>query len=371
LLASLVWAERGLATTPERCGGRLVYFGSIGSGPESGITAARFDPISGNLCSLGLVEPLMMATWVLADPVRPILYASTETGGPDRPGIASYRIDPATGALRLVDRMLTGGAGATYLSLDASARTVFVAHWGSGHVSAMPIDAEGAVQPAASIVRDQGSGPGPSQESPRSHATLLDPGGRFLIVAEYGGDRLFVYRFDPATRQLAPADPPFLQLAAGSGPRHLVLHPNGRFLYLLEELTSKVAVFGWQADRGRLTPLQSLSTVATGYAGKNAGAEIRLSADGAFLYVSNRGEDTIAHYAVDGRTGLIAPRGRVATGGKTPRCFAIDPSGHWVLVANQDSNEVRVFRRDRTTGALSPTGGRITLDLPVAIAFAR
>jgi 6-phosphogluconolactonase len=370
LLVSLAWPGRGASAMAARCGDRLVYFGSLGSGPTSGIVAARFDPASGNLCSLGLVAPLMMATWVLADPLRPILYASTETGGAEKPGIASYRIDQATGSLELIDRMVTGGVAATHLSLDASARTVFVAHWGSGHVSAMPIDGEGAVQPAASILRDQGSGPGPSQKGPRSHATVLDPGGRFLIVAEYGGDRLFVYRFDPATRQLASAVPPFLQLAAGSGPRHLVLHPNGRFLYLVEELTSKVAVFGWQGDRGRLTPLQSLPTVAADYAGRNAGAEIRLSADGAFLYVSNRGEETIACYAVDGRTGLLSTRGRVTTGGKTPRCFAIDPSGNWVLVANQESNEVRVFRRDRTNGALSSIGTRITFELPVAIAFA-
>jgi 6-phosphogluconolactonase len=371
LLVFLLGATRGASAASPLCGGHLVYFGSIGSLPGSGIAAARFDPTSGTLCPLGLVAPLMMATWVLADPKRPILYASTETGDANNPGIASYRIDGATGALRLVDRMVTGGVAATHLSLDASARTVFVAHWGSGHVSAMRIDGGGAVQPAASIVRDQGSGPGPSQQGPRSHSTVLDRGGRALIVADYGADRLFVYRFDPGTRRLAPADPPFLQLAPASGPRHLVLHPNGRFLYLVEELTSKVAAFAWHAEQGRLTPLQALSTMTADYAGKNAGAEIALSADGAFLYVSNRGEDVIVTYAVDRLTGLLEERGRIATGGKTPRSFAIDPSGHWVLVANQDSNEVRVFRRDPASGALSMTEARIALDLPVAMAFAR
>lgn len=361
--------RHAMLSAQARCGGGLVYFASLDNGPESGIAGARFDPATGTLCPLGRLAPIAMPTWVLADPEGSLLYASTETGNADRPGVLTYRIDRASGALSPIGRMVTGGMGATHLSLDPQRRTMFVAHWGSGHVSAMPVDADGAVQSVASIRQDEGSGPGPSQNGPRSHATLLDPSGRFLIVADYGADRIFLYRFDPATRTLTPGDPPFEQLQPGTGPRHLLFHRSGRFLYVVEQLTSRVAVFSWQADAGRLSRIQSLSTAAPGDTQNNA-SEIGMSPDGAFLYVSNRGEDTIVQYGIDARTGLLTEKRRVASGGKTPRSFAIDPSGRWMLVTNQDSNEVRVFARDPITGALRQTDARIVADMPVGIAFA-
>jgi 6-phosphogluconolactonase len=370
LALGLLGGGHGMLRAQAQCGGGLVYFASLDNGPGSGISGARFDPASGSLCPLETVAPIQMPTWLLADPTRPILYASTETGSADRPGVISYRVDRASGALSPLSKRVTGGQGATYLSLDPQARTLFVAHWGSGHVSTMPVDADGAVQPVASVLRDEGKGPGPSQDQARSHATLLDPSGRFLIVADYGADRIYLYRFDPATRALTPSEPPFEQLQPGAAPRHLLFHRNGRFLYVVEQLRSEVAVFSWQAERGRLTRIQSVPTATAGDSRNNA-SEIGISPDGASLYISNRGEDTIVQYAIDARSGLLTEKRRVASGGKTPRSFAIDPSGRWMLVANQDSNEVRVFARDPVTGALRQTDAHVTADLPVGVAFIR
>lgn len=361
-------SKRAGALAPA-CGGGLVYVATVAEGAGSGIAAVRFDERTGALCRLPSVTPAGVPTWVMACPDRPLLFASNEHSGAQAPGVSSFHVDPATGTLRRASQAMTGGVAATHLSLDLRSRTIFVAHWESGQVSAVPFDLDGTLHDAVSVVQDFGTGADPGRSHPRSHATVLDPSGRFLLVADFGVDRLFVYRFDAITRALAPADPPFVQLPSGSGPRHLVFHPNGRFVYLVQQVSSTVTVLRWDAASGRTTEVQSVSTRAAGGVASNAAAEIGVSPDGRHLYVSNRGEDSLVLYAVDPATGRISERQRIGSGGKTPRAFALTPSGRWMLVANQDSNALHVFARNPQSGELAATDNRVSVDLPAGLAF--
>lgn len=352
-----------------RCATELVYFASMTSPPGKGVFGARFDSCAGKLQPLGLAAEIDKPTWVTAHPSKPVLYATSEIADPAGPAIRAYRVDRATGRLDLINHTVSGGAGATYLAVDAASRTLFAAHWISGHVSALPIRADGGLEPPVSVQRDEGSGPRPFQTGPRSHATVLDPTRRYLLVPDIGADRLFVYRFNPRTRLLSRAVPAFEPLPAGAGPRHLLFHSNGRFAYLINQLTSDIRVYRWTAATGRLRLEQVQSTIASTYEGKNDAAEIGMSADGRYLYASNRGEDTLVAYAVDPRNGRLAEIQRLPSGGKLPRAFAIDKSGRWMLVANQDSNAVTAFARDPATGRLRATPETIAVPQPAGFAF--
>jgi 6-phosphogluconolactonase len=333
--------------------------------PDNGVYGARLDQRTGRLCPLGRSAEIEQATWMTMHPEMPVLYSTRQAGGVHDPAVFAYGVDLATGALRPINAAASGGAGATYIAADGRSRTLFAAHWESGHVSALPILADGGLAPAVSIQGNEGS----VQARPRTHAVELDPSRRFAFAAEFGLDRLLIYRFDARTRRLTPAQPAFEPLPTGSGPRHFVFHRNGKFLYLLNEITSEVRVYRWNAHAASLQLEQAISTLAPGYEGSKKAAGIVITPDARHLYVSNRGEDTIVAYAVDPASGRLSEMQRIASGGKVPRDFALDPGGRWILVANQDSNSVNVFARDPTTGKLTPTGEAMTAPRPVVVTF--
>lgn len=348
------------------CKGTLVYFGSFAPPTEAspGIVGARLDERTGKLCTLGRVADIEQPTWLAIDAAKPVLYATRQVAGPTDPAAFAYAINPRTGALTPINSAPTGGAEPTHLSVDASSRTLFAAHWGTGHVSALPLRADGGVEAPVSI---EVAGGGPPR--PRAHAVTRDPAGDFVVAAEYGLSRLLVYRFDAAGRRLSPADG--VQLPAGSGPRHFVFGPGGKRLYLLSENSAEVRAFDWDPATGALVLRQTLATSAPGYEGRKRSAAIVMSKDGRYLYVSNRSEDVIVGYAVDPATGLLTERQRIAAGGKDPRDFALSPNGRWVLVANQASDAIDVFARDPKTGALSKTETTLRTSQPVTVTFFR
>jgi 6-phosphogluconolactonase len=227
------------------------------------------------------------------------------------------------------------------------------------------------VLPSSSFLQLSGSGPNrPRQDGPHAHQIVLDPAERFALVADLGTDRIRAYRFDAAHGALEPNDPPAAMLGPGSGPRHLAWHPGGSYLYVLAELDSTVTVLRWDAERGALAALQSVTTLPPGFAGENTAAEVAVSADGRFLYASNRGDDSIAVFAIDPAAATLTLSGRVGTGGRAPRHFAFDPSGRWLLVANQGSDAIAVFRIDPASGMPSPAGSPLALSRPVCVVFA-
>jgi 6-phosphogluconolactonase len=207
------------------------------------------------------------------------------------------------------------------------------------------------------------------QNKPYAHWFRTDPSNRFALAADLGTDQIVVYRFDAANGQLAANDPPAVKVAPGSGPRHLAFHPDGKWVYAVQELSNEVLAFQWDATRGALTQFQAVPTLAADFKDPSTAAEIVVRRDGRFVYVSNRGEDSLVAYAVDARTGELSLRQRVSTGGRTPRFFDIDPSGQWLVVANQESGSLRVFAVDGDSGELRSAGHDVKLDRPMGVVF--
>jgi 6-phosphogluconolactonase len=310
-------------------------------------------------------------TWLLKDPVRPLLYAVSETGndGKSQGRVASLRLDGGAGALAEVGSAPSGGGGPTHLALDARSHTLLVANYGTGHVATLGIGDGGTLSGPVSIAGNAGSGPSPRQKGPHAHGVTLDPSGRYVLVPDLGADRVFVYRFDAATRALAPAATPFLQLPPGSGPRHLVFGPGGRTAYLLTELTGELRVLDWDAAAGTLAPVQALSIQGPNYAGPASAGELVVSGDGTMLYASNRGEHAIVAFAIEREMGRLSEAQRIASGGTAPWHLALSPAGTWLLASNEKSDAVDVFRVGHD-GRLAATRSRLDVPTPVNVLFA-
>jgi len=358
--------ERKPACNGETCKQRLVYIGTRTGGPGNGILAARFDPKTGALTGIGLVAEVERPTWVLPDAHR-LIYSVSETGAEAK--IYSFSADVRTGALTQISRVSSGGGGATHMAINAKKPSILVANYGTGQVSVVPLRRGGVLLPVSSVQSNYGTGPSPRQTQPHAHGVAIDKGGRFVLASDLGADRIFVYRFDSATLKLSPAVTPFVAARPGSGPRHVVLHPGGKFAYVNSELTSEITSYSWNGKTGQLQPLTTLSTLPPGYTGANSSGEIAVSPDGRFLYASNRGEDTLVVYAIDRITGGLTEIQRIASGGKKPWAFMPDPGGRWLLVANEGSDQVTVFARDPASGKLTATGQRLSVLHPSSIAF--
>jgi 6-phosphogluconolactonase len=349
--ASLLAAPVALAAPRSEI---LVYVGTQGAEPGQGIFAARLDSRTGRLSPLGLAVERQRPTWLTAHPALPVLYAVSEVGndGRSQGSVHTLRADPATGRLTLTGTTSSAGGGPTHLALDTASKTLLVANYGTGQVAALPVLADATLGPAASVQNDQGSGPNPRQKGPHAHGVVLDPSGRFVLVADLGADRVFIYRYDRASRRLSPAATPFETLPPGTGPRRLAFHPSGRLVFLVSELVPELRAYRWDARHGRLALVQILSLV-----GDPAKAALA------------KGADTLVVHAVARRTERLTQIQRLPAGGQTPWSFAIDPSGRWMLVANQGAGTVVVFARDPASGGLTPTAESMAVAKPTSIAY--
>jgi 6-phosphogluconolactonase len=346
----------------------VVFVGTQGDA----ILGVRLDTGTGQLSPLGTLARIEQPTWLVVDPNRPILYSVSETGndGKSQGSVYSLGIDPATGSLKVISKVESGGGGPTFLSYDPRLSTVFVAHYRGGQVAAIAVQPDGRLSPASSIETDTGAGPKPIQRVPHAHGATLDPGGHFVLTPDMGADRVFVRRFDASSRTLSPADPPFLATGPGTGPRHLVFSPDGRFVFVLIELTAEVRSFRWDAKAGRLQPVQSVSLDNPDFSGTRSASEIVISRDGRFLYASNRTRNTLHVFAVDRNRGTMTQRQEISTSGQISRSFGIDPSGRWMIVGDQASQALNIFSIDATTGRLTAVGQPLPIDLkPIAFAF--
>lgn len=318
----------------------------------------------------GIVNPSFV---VVRGPGGPFIYAveEVESFQGNRTGaVAALRFEPSSGTLRKLNEQSSGGAGPCHIILDREGKHVLVANYAGGSVAVLPIDADGKLQPPSSVVRHTGRGVNPErQEGPHAHAVVLSPDGRYAVVADLGLDRLMVYAFDAQRGTLRPHEPAFIALDPGAGPRHLAFHPGGKFAYVNNEMASTITALHYDAARGAFATIQTLSTLPDDFRGSSSTAEIAIHPTGRFVYVSNRGHDSIASYAIDAATGRLKPIAFTPTGGRTPRGFAIDPSGTRLLAANQDSDNVVEFRIDTETGALTPTGVVYQVPKPVCVAF--
>ncbi len=367
-------------------GSMRIYVGTYTGGATSDAEGRRVDRSRGiYLLSIDRFSGRVVSGPVLAGetenpsflalhPNGRFLYAVNELKtfeGKATGAVSAFAVDPATGLLTFLNRQPSEGTDPCHLVVDAAGRNVLVANYSSGTVAVLPLSTDGRIEPASSVRRGSGSGPVRArQEGPHAHQILLDPAGRFALWTDLGADRLHVDRFDAAAGKLEPNDPDGVALAPGSGPRHLAWHPSGRAVYLLNELSATVSVLGFDAGRGSLEVLQTLPTRAEGASAENTAAEIAVSPDGRFLTTSNRGDDDLAVFAIDGATLRLAPAGRVPSGGRGPRSFAIDTSGRWLVAANQGSGSLVVFRRDPTTGLPAAAGAPIAVPEPVCVLLA-
>jgi 6-phosphogluconolactonase (cycloisomerase 2 family) len=328
----------------------------------------RFDPRHGTLQPLE-APAAVHSNWTTRHPRLPVLYVGDAADG----GVVhSYSVDLADGALSLTSEVSTdtggtAGGGIGTLSVDPESNTLLVANFEAGLAATVPIERDGRLGPVTSSVADTGSGPNPRQLGPRAHDVVLDPTGRFALVADFGADRVFIRPFDRHSGTLSTGAAPY-PLAPGSGPRRLVFHPDGRTAYLLSELTAEIQTLTWHPHSATLTLRQSTSTDSAGFTGTPSGAELGISRDGRFVYASNRGENTLVVYAT-GTRGRLTFVQRLACGGTTPWTFALHEGGRWLLVANEASSTLDVFAVDPRSGRLSPTGTSAAVPNPASLTF--
>lgn len=350
----------------------LVYIGSYTRHDSKGIYAYRFQPANGKLTSVGLVGETENPSFLALHPNHRFLYAVNEISnyqGQRAGSVSAFSIDAKTGMLMALNQVSTRGTIPAHLVVDKTGKWLVLANYGSGSVAVFPVHEDGSLGAASAFVQHTGASIGPRQRGPHAHAVVLSADNRFVFVPDLGLDEILSYRLDAADGTLTPNTPPFTKVTQGSGPRHLAFHPNGRYAYAVSEMGSLVAVFAYDRSRGTLTSLQTISTLPKGFTGTNNAAEVEVHPNGRFLYASNRGDNTIAVFAIDPHSGTLTLVEHVPTQGKTPRNFAIDPTGAYLLAANQDTDNLVAFSIDPKTGRLTPTGQDLKTPSPVCIIF--
>ena len=353
-------------------------------GNGRGIHLFQVDRTSGAMTPTGIVEMGTSPSCLALNAARTRLYSANETDrvGDDRQGtISAFAVNRADGRLELLNTVRSGGAGPTYVSVHPDGRHLLVANYFGGSVAVIPILADGRLGDASDVKVDAGTiGPTRATHAPagsfamsghdRTHAHMIqaDPSGRFVLHVDLGLDKIFVWRFDDQHGVLAPNEPSSVSLPPGDGPRHFHFHPNGRWLYSIQEEGSTIVLFDYDSAAGRLRERQTISTLPPGFAGSNFCSEILVSADGRHVYAGNRLHDSIGIFSVasDGRLTFV---GEEWTRGNYPRSFAFDPTGLFLYCCNQRADAITVFRVNRATGALSFTGQYAAVGNPSIIVF--
>jgi 6-phosphogluconolactonase len=361
----------------------LVYIGTYTGRPDAaddshGIYAFHFDPATGAMSAPFLAGEARNPTFLAFDPGHQHLYAIGELrqdppASPARGGISAFQVDPASGRLTFLNQVATGGPATTHVAVDATGRMVIAANFGAGYVAAAPIESDGSVGAPSATISDLGRAPlGPNrdrQSEPHAHSVTISPDNRFAFVCDLGLDRVFSYRIDPATASLTPNDPPAAIVPPGSGPRHSKFSPDGRFLYVSDEMGGTLCVFAYDAARGALALKQTIATLPADFQGVNTVAELRVHPNGRFVYASNRGHDSITVFARDRDQGTLTFVQSIPCGGQHPRNFNLTPDGGWLLCANRDTNNVVAFQVDPATGRLTLTPHSVRISKPVCVLF--
>jgi 6-phosphogluconolactonase len=353
----------------------LAYTGTYTGKNSKGIYVFRFNSATGKLTPLGLAAETTSPSYLAVHPNHRFLYAVAEVdnfGGQKSGAVSAFSIDHSTGKLTFLNQVSSHGSGPCHVMVDPTGKTVLVANYNSGSVAALPVNPDGRLREASAAIQHHGTSVNPErQEGPHAHCINTSPDNRFVLAADLGLDEVLVYRFDPARGSLTPNDPPFGKAPLGAGPRHFVFSPNSRFVYVINEIQCTASTFSYDAARGALKLLATVSTVPKGYkvTKDDSTAEIRVHPSGKFVYGSNRGPDSIAVFSVDSTAGTLHPIEYVSTQGKTPRGFNIDPTGSYLIAGNQDSDSLVVFRIDQKTGRLTPTGQKLEAYAPVDVEF--
>jgi 6-phosphogluconolactonase len=361
-LRDVAWAQRSREMT--------LFIGTYTSSTSEGIYTYRMNGETGELTKFSSIKS-ENPSFLTLDRSKRFLYAVNEVqqfeGNPSG-AVSAYAID-VKGRLKFLNQQPSIGADPCHLTVDRKRGSLLVANYTGGNLALLPIRRNGTLGPPTDVEQHAGFGPKEQQKGPHAHCIILDALERHALAADLGTDKVFIYRFDSATRKLHPGKQPWATLKAGAGPRHLTLHPNGRYAYVINELDSTMTTFNYNATAGTLTTVDTVSTLPTGFTDVSYCADVHVSTSGQFLYGSNRGHNSIAVFAIDERTGKPSLVEHVSTEGTWPRNFVIDPTGRFLLVANQRSDNVVVFRIDAQTGRLKPSGQRAEVPVPVCLKF--
>lgn len=285
-------------------------------------------------------------------------------------GLSAFQVDLTTGGLSFLNSQPSYGESPCYVSLDRSGKFALVSNYAGGNIAVYPLLSDGRLGPFSEFIQHGGHGPNPKrQEKAHAHSIQMEASNKLALVADLGLDQVRLYRLDLATGKLQMAVPGEISLHPGAGPRHLDFHPNGKWMYVINELDSTLSVFEVDFRAGIYRHLQTASSLPEGYDGEKWAADVHVHPNGRWIFASNRAHDSLAMFAIDPETGTVILLGTVPSGGKTPRNFALDPSGKWLLAANQDSDNLVVFALDPTSGRLTPTGSETAIPAPVCVKF--
>lgn len=360
------------AAQPPHVSGERHMFAYVGSRTTrernargEGISVFKVDQQNGTLEPVQLLKGLVNPSFLTLSRDGRFLY----TVHGDMSDISAFSVDRDSGQLTLLNRQSTQGKNPVHLALDPSGRYMVVSNHISQSLAVLPVNPDGSLGELTQLLVLAGQ-PGPhriEQPFPKPHHNPFDPAGRFVIVPDKGQDKILSYRFDNG--RLAPAEPAFVATRESSGPRHLTFHPMGDWAYAINELDSTVTTYRYDASQGALQPQQVLSTLPSSFTGNSRASEIAVTADGRFLYASNRGFDSIAVFAIDAQSGLLRFVDAIPSGGRTPRFFAITPNGRFMFALNEDSDSIVTFAIDQQRGVLEATGAQVCSGSPVCMVF--
>ena len=336
---------------------------------SKGIYVYRLDPSSGEVSFQWEAKGILNPSYLALHPQKPFLYAVNEVqsfGDQQGGGVTAISIDDASGEVKLLNAYSSQGKDPCYVSIEQTGQYALVANYSGGNAAMLPIQADGRLGPATDVVQHSGSSVHPErQTAPFVHSILPDPANRFAIAADLGADKLVIYEMDLEQGKLNKHAE--VNVKPGSGPRHSIFHPNGKYLYLINELSSTLTVYRYKSDSGNLEEVQTISTLPVGFEGENLCADLHIY--GKYLYASNRKHDSIAWYLIEEETGQLAYQGEVPSGGKEPRGFAIDPTGNFLLAAHERSDNVVIFQIEPATGKPLKTGKEVKVSFPVCVRF--
>ncbi len=369
MLSVLVGAMLSSSMQEANADDPLVFISAFAAGEEGAIHAYRLDNETGVLKLIHRTTDVEHPFFLALAPNRKFLYSihAAAFGSKDTEQVAAYEITGHAGQLRLLNRQSTLGSASCYLNVDATGKTVLVANYSTGSVAALPVEESGALGKAASFIQHAGSSVDPGrQKGPYAHSIITSPNNRFAYAADLGLDQVLSYRLNAKTSTLSPNDQPFVRTPPGAGPRHLTFHPNGKHLYVINELKNSVTLFDHVAETGMLIEQQTIATLPEEFDGTSHCADLKITPDGRYLYGTNRGHDSIAAYRIseNGRLTLI---GIEPSLGKGPQNLVITPDGKLLLCANMPGDNVAVFRIDSQSGMLKSAGTPIAMPKPSCI----
>jgi len=354
---------------------QIMYVGTY-TKPESkarGIYAYRFDPKTGKAEDMGLMAETPDPSFLALHPNGKFLYAVNEVAtfqGKKAGSVTAFALDRTTGKLTQLNQVSTGGPGPCHLVVDATGKTLLVANYAGGSFASFPIMPDGKLGQAAGFVQETGSSIDKTrQNEPHGHSVVIPKSNKFVVGADLGTDKVMIFKLDAANGKITPNEPPFATVKPGSGPRHLVIAPDQKHVYVVNEMGSSVSTMEFDPNTGAMKQVDIVSTLPADFKGNSTCAEIAIDAAGKFVYASNRGHDSIAVFEVDPKTARLKLIQNQSTGGSTPRAFVLDASGNWIVVGNQDSNNFAVLKVDKNSGKLTATADKYNLGAPVTFVF--